>query len=141
MARLRTSYRLLTGRELIPADIGDELAPAALDAAQFGVVSHGTGADPIFNYANRRALDLFALDWARFTRLPSRESAQPMEQDKRAALLAEVARRGFIDGYCGIRIAADGRRFMIEETTIWNVADEQGNHAGQAARIGRWRTL
>lgn len=141
MARLRASYRSLTGRDLIPAAIADADAPAALEAAPFGVVSHGTGVDPVFNYANRCALDLFAMDWASFTCLPSRYSAPATDRESRAHLLERVTAHGYADDYHGLRIAADGRRFMIEDTTIWNVADENGNPAGQAARIGRWRHL
>ena len=70
VARLRESYRRLTGRDLIPPAVAAADAPAALDAAPFGIVSHGTQADPLFNYANRCALALFAMDWAGFTRLP-----------------------------------------------------------------------
>ncbi len=141
VARLRESYRRLTGRDLIAAGTGAAEAPALLDAAPFGVLSHGSETDPVFNYANRCALDLFAMDWAAFTRLPSRLSAQADEREQRALLLARVAQAGFIDDYSGIRIAADGRRFRIEQATIWNLADERGNPIGQAARIGRWRDL
>lgn len=141
VARLRASYRRLTGRELIAADTSAKEAPAVLDAAPYAVVSHGSEAEPIFNYANRCALELFAMDWARFTRTLSRDSAAPAEQGARAQLLERVARDGYADGYRGVRIAADGRRFLIEDTTVWNVADEDGRPAGQAARIGRWRFL
>ena len=141
VARLRASYRRLTGRDLIAPGIGDADAPAALDAAPFGLVSHDTQADPVFNYANRCALALFALDWAGFTRLPSRYSAPSTDREARAQLLAQVSANGFADDYRGLRIAADGRRFVIENTTIWNVTDEDGQPAGQAARIGSWHDL
>lgn len=141
VARLRESYRRLTGRDLLAAAAGEADAPALLDAAPFGVVSHAIEADPVFNYANRRALDLFGMDWAAFTRMPSRLSAQADERAQRASLLARVAAAGFVDDYSGVRIAADGRRFLIEQTTIWNVCDERGSLVGQAARIGRWRDL
>ncbi len=141
VARLRESYRRLTGRDLIAVATGAADAPALLDAAPFGVLSHGSEADPVFNYANRCALDLFGMDWAAFTRMPSRLSAQADERAQRASLLARVADAGFVDDYSGVRIAADGRRFLIEQATIWNVSDEGGKPVGQAARIGRWRDL
>ncbi|HMV54599.1 MAG TPA: MEKHLA domain-containing protein [Rhodocyclaceae bacterium] len=141
VARLRESYRRLTGRDLISPAVAAADAPAALDAAPFGIVSHGTQADPLFNYANRCALALFAMDWAGFTRLPSRYSAPTADREARAQLLARVAANGFADDYRGLRVAADGRRFVIEDTTIWNVTDENGQPAGQAARIGRWHDL
>lgn len=140
VARLCQSYRRLTGRDLIAAGRKADAA-ALLDAAPFGVLSHGSEADPVFNYANRCALELFAMDWAAFTRMPSRLSAQDGERAQRARLLSRVSEAGFVDDYSGVRIAADGRRFLIEQATIWNVTDERGNPIGQAARIGRWRDV
>lgn len=137
--RLCASYLRLTGRHLVDPGAGDPVK--ALDGASFAVVSHGTEADPVFNYANRAALALFATDWTSFTRLPSRCSAEAAQQEAREKLLAQVAQQGFADDYCGIRIAADGRRFRIEDTTVWNVLDEDGRSVGQAARIPRWVPL
>jgi hypothetical protein len=141
VAWLRESYRRLTGRDLIAPNTAAADAPSLLDCAGFAVVSHGTEADPVFNYANHCALDLFATNWAAFTRLPSRFSAEEPNRDSRAALLARVAQHGFADDYRGVRIGVDGRRFMIEDATVWNVSNERGEPAGQAARIGRWHFL
>lgn len=141
VARLRASYRRLTGRDLIAPDTAEADAPAILDCAGFAVVSHGTEADPVFNYANRCALELFATNWTAFTRLPSRFSAEEPNRDARAALLARVEQHGFADDYRGVRIGFDGRRFVIEDATVWTVSDERGEPAGQAARIGRWDFL
>ena len=62
------SYRRLTGRPLVAAagNLGE------LWTAPRVVVAHGTEADPVFFYGNRLALELFELDFAAFTRLPSR---------------------------------------------------------------------
>lgn len=135
IALLRNSYQHWLGRPLMPADIDDQAAVAWLDTASFGLVSHGIEADPVFNYANRTALQLFEMSWAQFTQLPSRLSAGPVEREERARLLARVARDGYIDDYSGIRIAASGRRFMIRNATVWNLLDEQGAYYGQAALI------
>ena len=50
-----------------------------------------------------------------------------------AGLLQEVTTHGFISEYSGIRIAADGRRFRIRGALVWNVYDDRGDAAGQAA--------
>jgi hypothetical protein len=105
----------------------------ALWNAPRAIVAHGTEEDPVFFYGNRLALQLFGMDFEEFTRLPSRLSAEPVAQEARIALLAKVAQQGFIDGYSGVRIAKDGTRFMIADTTVWNLLDEAGICHGQAA--------
>jgi hypothetical protein len=130
---LADSYRHWTGRPLTEGD------PSAivLFEAPFALLSHGTEADPLFNYANRQAMALFRMDWQQIVGLPSRLSAEPMLREAREALLARVARHGYVDDYSGVRIASDGSRFMIHEATVWNLRDEQGLAYGQAALIKR----
>lgn len=138
--RLLRSHRERTGRELIPGM--DLSAPAAVARGVFEasrvIVSHGTESDPILNYGNATALELWEMSWDEFTRTPSRLTAEPPNRDERARLLAEVAARGFIDNYSGIRISKTGRRFRIERATVWNVTDESGVRIGQAATFDRW---
>lgn len=141
IAILRNSYQHWLGKPLMPVDIDDQAAAAWLDAAPFALVSHGTEADPVFNYANSTALRLFEMSWAQFTQLPSRLSAGPVEREERARLLERVTRNGYIDDYAGIRIAASGRRFMIRNATVWNLLDAGGRPYGQAALIPCWEAL
>lgn len=128
------SYRRVTGRDLIE-DVPDD--PAALRCvlweAPRAIVAHGTEADPVFFYGNRLALQLFEMSFEEFARLPSRFSAEPMAREERATLLGKVTRQGYVDGYSGMRIAKSGRRFMISDGTVWNLADETGVLHGQAA--------
>jgi hypothetical protein len=138
IALIDESYRRLTGRRLVQPQ--DDLA-SALWKAPRAIVAHGTEADPIFFYGNALALDLFAMQADAFTRLPSRLSAEPMHRDERAELLDRVARDGFIDDYAGIRIAATGQRFRIEQATVWNLIDAAGAVHGQAATFDRWTML
>ena len=138
---LRTSYLHCTGKPLIAPAIGNAEAIAALDQAPFALLSHGTETDPVFNYGNRRALQLFELSWEELTRLPSRLSAEPMLQAERAQLLARVAQHGYIDDYSGVRISSIGKRFMIRNATVWNVLDEAGQPCGQAALLPQWQML
>lgn len=133
------SYARLTRREL-PLAPADDLA-TALWLAPAAIVAHGTEPDPVFFYGNRLALELFEMDFAVFTRLPSRFSAEPLRREERALLLARVARDGFIDDYSGIRIAASGRRFRIERATVWNLVDAAGLTHGQAATFAHWTPL
>lgn len=135
------SYRRLTGRDLVQPRRCPEDRCRALYEAPYGVVSHDTGEDPVFNYANRTAQSVFEMDWQAFTRLPSRKSAEPVNRAERARLLARVTQQGFIDDYRGVRISATGRRFRIEEATVWNLVDENGTYRGQAAVFYRWSQL
>ena len=119
---------------------GAARAEAVFDA-DFAVLSSGLEADPLFNYANRTALGLFELDWPRLLATPARESAEAENQAKREQLMQHVRDRGFIEDYTGVRVAAGGRRFMIEGATVWNVVDDDGRYYGQAATFSRWRDL
>lgn len=139
--RILDSYRRLLGRELIDRAGSDEEQAERLFAAPFVALSHGTEADPILNYANRIALELWQADWARLTATPSRLTAEPLHRDERARLLERVTRDGFIDDYTGIRISTTGRRFFIERATVWNLVGEAGRPAGQAATFASWRFL
>jgi hypothetical protein len=133
------SYHRLTGQRLIDPSQSD-LWQACWTAPRV-IVAHGTEADPIFFYGNQLALSVFELDFAAFIELPSRYSAEPVLRDERDALLARVRERGFIDDYAGVRVSASGRRFRIEQATVWNLLDEAGRRHGQAATFTRWVPL
>ena len=141
VAHLARCYRALTGREL--ADPALTLVEQARQvwAAPFAVVSHNVAAEPIFNYGNQTALRLFAMSWEDLTRLPSRLSAEPLHQPERARLFETVRAQGYIDDYRGVRIAKTGRRFWIENATVWTLTDEAGLLYGQAALFAHWRDL
>jgi len=139
--RLFHSFRHWTGRDL-PTSAGSPSRRAErLFHAPFVVVSHGVEEDPLLNYGNETALALWEMPWEIFTRTPSRLTAEPISREERARLLAEVARKGFIDNYKGVRISRSGRRFLIEQALVWNLLDEQGKYCGQAASFVRWSYL
>ena len=75
VAILNESYRQLLRQDLIPGVRTKEELARQLFNAPFAVVSHNTATDPIFNYANQTALNLFELSWEAFIQLPSRLSA------------------------------------------------------------------
>ncbi|WP_448560410.1 MEKHLA domain-containing protein [Trichothermofontia sp.] len=143
--RLRSSFEHWTGQPLLP--MGDvqtaseaEIAQALFEAP-FVLISHGTEAEPVFNYANRRALEQWQLDWDTFTQMPSRRTAEPMLQAERDRLLAQAARQGYVPSFTGIRITPAGQRFRIENGILWNVIDQAGRYWGQAAIYSHWIVL
>jgi hypothetical protein len=138
---LLNSFRQFLGRELFDRS-GDPTDEATrLFDAPFVVVSHGTQADPILNYGNRTALKLWETDLATLTTMPSRLTAEPMHRDERAEMMARAARDGYVDDYRGVRITLTGRRFLIDRAIVWNLVDEHGNAAGQAATFSEWKWL
>ena len=137
---LAQSYQQLLGKELSPSDTPEELAKALFNAP-FVIVSHGTQTDPIFNYGNQTALQLWSLNWEELTKTPSRLSAEPVNRETRAAMLRQAARQGYIDNYRGVRISSTGRRFLIEQAIIWNLKDRGDRPCGQAATFAHWTWL
>ena len=134
-----TSYYKLLGEFLVldPEDSIDILADKLYNAP-FVVLSHNTAKDPIFNYANLKAQDLFEMDWDEITNLPSRYSAEAPNREERAKLLHEVSEKGYINNYSGIRIAKSQKRFRIEAAVVWNMHDDKGIYKGQAATFSQW---
>jgi hypothetical protein len=138
--RLVESHLRLTGRALLP-ETPVTAVGRALYHAPFVVLSHDTGDDPLFTYANQAAQALFELPWPEIVGMPSRLSAEPLAREERQRLLERVARDGYIDDYSGVRIAKSGLRFMIRSATVWNLLDAHGNKAGQAATFADWLAL
>jgi hypothetical protein len=135
---LVSSYRQWLDQDLIAPTDDDQLLARRLFQAPFVVVSHGTQADPILNYGNQTALDLWELDWRQFTQTPSRKTAAPLHRQERAQMLAQLSSQGYIDNYQGVRISSRGRRFQIHQAVVWNVVDAEGCHLGQGATFSRW---
>jgi hypothetical protein len=139
---LRQSYQRLTGQDFGPSGWLSAVDFArAIYEAPFVLVSHGPQADPIFNYGNLAAQRLFELSWRQLVCLPSRLSAELPNREERARLLEAVSRQGFARGYEGIRISQGGRRFLIQDVTVWNLSDPQGEYLGQGALYSRWQFL
>lgn len=57
----------------------------------------------------------------------------PLAQAERENLLARVASQSYIDDYSGVRIARSGKRFTIQNATVWNLINQDGVVLGQAA--------
>ncbi len=134
-------FNRLTGRHLIQSFPSDEARAKALFHAQFAVLSHDVADDPILTYANLTALKLFELSWDELIVMPSRYTAKPVDRLARQALLEAVNLQGFSSDYSGIRISKTGREFQINNATVWNLIDNEGNYQGQAATFSEWRFL
>jgi hypothetical protein len=139
LALIAESFARHFGRPLV------EAAPGGLEAAMWdaprAIVAHGTEPEPRFFYGNRLALELFAMRAEGFVGLASYSSAEPSEREERARMLEGLRLRGSLADYSGVRIAADGRRFAISNTQVWNLDDARGERHGQAATFAEWRFL
>lgn len=81
------------------------------------------------------------MNWEQLIGLPSRLSAEAPLREERQRLLNNVAEKGYIDDYKGIRISSSGKRFMVEKAIIWNLIDDDGMNHGQAAALYEWSAL
>lgn len=135
------SYRQLLGKNLIDSANTPEQLSKALFYVPFVLVSHGTQANPIFNYGNQTALQLWSLSWDEFIKTPSAASAEPIAREERALMLKQAKEQGYIENYQGVRISSEGKRFLIKQVTLWNLTDESGQKCGQAATYPSWEWL
>lgn len=138
---LLDSYCHWIKHELIPRN-GTPLEQAErLFHSEFVVASHGAENDPILNYGNQMALDLWVMDWQQFTQTPSRLTAEPAKREERTRILAQVQVQGYLTNYSGIRITGTGQRFLAEQITVWNIQNPAGAIIGQGATFSTWRAL
>jgi len=138
---LLDSYARLVKKELIPQD-GTLLEQVErLFTSPFVVASHGLQNDPILNYGNQTALDLWEMDWEQFTHTPSRLTAEPVNREERARMLKQARTHGYISDYRGIRISRSGKRFLVKRATVWNIHKPDGTPLGQAATFSDWTYL
>ncbi len=123
------SYKHWTGQDLIKTQ--------DLYSAPIIVVSHNAAPDPLLQYANKAALELWELSAEELIRTPSKQTAEPNEREERSKLLKEVSEKGYSNNYSGIRISSTGKRFIIKNATVWNLLDNKG----QAAAFSDWQYL
>jgi hypothetical protein len=136
-ALLTESFDRLVGRSLVPP--GKDAA-WLYHEAPFAVLAHDTQDDPHFIYANASAQACFEYSWMEFLSLPSRLSAVNSDWAVRQGLLEEVARKGYVSNYRGMRVTKSGHRFIIEDGVIWELIAEDGARHGQAATFRSWRS-
>ncbi|MBX7148820.1 MEKHLA domain-containing protein [bacterium] len=139
LTQLVSSYQHYTGQELVSSCLkGQELVDFLFNAP-FILLSHNTQPDPLLNYGNKKALELWEMTWDEFIQTPSRVTAEPPIQSEREILLRRVKMQGFIDNYAGIRISKTKKRFCITQATVWNIVDQNQVYQGQAACFSHWQ--
>ena len=138
---LLNSFLHWTGRELLERAGGSDYQAHALFQSPFVVVSHGVEEDPLLNYGNQLALELWVMTWEDLTRTASRLTTEPMNRAEREWMLEQARTRGYLDTSRGVRITSTGRRFLVENALIWNVVDAAGRRVGQAATFSQWTWL
>ena len=78
------------------------------------VVSHGTQNDaegPVLNYGNSAALKRWGASWEELTSMPSKYTAETLEQTAREEFLRKVYADGVVENYSGVRIGLDKSRY------------------------------
>ena len=110
-------------------------------SAPDAILAHGLGEEPRIVYANAAALKMFRMTAREMIGMPSSQSAEPDKREMRAQMLAQLEEKDFVSDYSGVRVAADGTRFQIENAVIFNIRDREGNRLGQAAIIPKWKLL
>lgn len=141
-ALILRNHRHWTGRELVEVAAGEDAVEKLFHAPRVVLAALGPPAsDHVFCYANAAGLAAFETTWEGLVGLPSSASAEPVHRDERRRLLDEVGRRGFIENYSGIRISRRGRRFRILRATVFNLLDNRGAYAGQAATFTEWEDV
>ena len=102
------------------------------------VLAHHASNDPLLIYANAAALKLWRRCWSDMVGMPSRLTAPEQERTERAQALSKAQRVDAFQGYRGIRIDSQGRRFVIHNARIWTLWNEHGEACGQAASFSDW---
>ena len=139
---LTQSYCRLLGQSLVPEGMSRLAAAQWLyEDAPFGILAHTADADPMFMYGNKAAQKCFDYTWQELIRLPSRLSAEAPNRKERQEFLERVKRDGFARGYRGVRVTKTGKRFMIEDATLWQLYDQSHRFHGQAVIIPRWSEI
>ena len=133
------SFRRCVGRELI-----DRSGDAAEDARRLfdlpqAVLAHDTSPEPLLDWANRAAAAAFDATPDGLLGLPSSRTAPADATPDRRQLFETLARQGFVTGYSGVRASLTGRRFIIDDVTVFELFDTAGRPAGHAAMIGATR--
>ncbi|BAQ61511.1 hypothetical protein GM3708_1917 [Geminocystis sp. NIES-3708] len=136
------SYEKLLRKPLIERNNHEKLTEAKnLFYADFVVLSHNNNSDPIYNYGNQKALNLWEMSWEELIKTPSKNTTQPISREERDGLLKEANLKGYISNYGGVRISSTGKRYYIKDIILWNLTDNEGKFCGQAATFSQWEQL
>jgi len=137
-ARLARSFQHWTGRALVEPGDATEIATRLFEHPS-AVLSLADG--PTYNYGNRRAMELFELDWYSLLNMVGDESVEPHLRQERTEALREALHKGFISNFEGVRISSRGRRRRIEDGILFTLLDEAGERCGVGAFVPSWHDL
>jgi len=115
----------------------EESAQALHNNTRFGVLSHGTQPDPVYNYGNLASLELFEQTIEKLCQTPSRFSTIPELMEDRSDLIKAIEKDGHGTIHNAIRISAEGHPFEIPQIKVWTVRDDDGKRIGLAAIYDR----
>ena len=114
---IRTYSDVTKGKELVSMKILEKDPTEAAKLLFFlpnrVVVSHGTQNDsegPVLNYGNSAALKRWGASWEELTSMPSKYTAETVEQSAREEFLRKVFSDGVVENYSGVRIGLDKSR-------------------------------
>lgn len=114
---IRSYFKVTGGKELVPLKVLDsdptEAAKLLFFLPDRVVVSHGTQCDsegPVLNYGNSAALKRWGASWEELTNMPSKYTAETVEQTARAEFMRKVLTDGVVENYSGVRIALNKSR-------------------------------
>ncbi|WP_282076994.1 MEKHLA domain-containing protein [Epibacterium ulvae] len=130
-----TSYQQVVGETFPVAE------PEELYHAPFAVLSHNTDADPVLTYGNLFAQELFEVRWGDLVTMHSKNTAEQVHRNERNRMFETMRAQGYIRNYQGVRISASGKRFEIQNATIWPLLDTEGKKQGEAAFFAYFHRL
>ena len=114
---IKSFFYVTGGKELVPMRILEndptEAAKLLFFLPDRVVVSHGNQKDldgPVLNYGNSAALKRWGASWEELTNMPSKYTAETVEQSARAEFMRKVTDDGVVENYSGVRIALDKSR-------------------------------
>ena len=138
--RIINSFYHWFKKDLIDTTGTDLEISERLFKADFFVASHTNQPEPIFNYGNNLALQVWEVNWETLIKLPSRYTAEQIVQEKRDRILQSCKNNGF-STWEGVRISSTGKRYLITNGLLWNLLDENNQFCGQAATFNQWKLL
>ena len=114
------------------SDLQNVTSPEELDQNErFGILSHGTQQDPIYNYGNKASLLLFDETLENLCQTPSRYSTVESLMQDREQLIQQIADVGYGTITNALRTTTRGKLFVMETIWIWHV-----HHPNNGQRIG-----
>jgi hypothetical protein len=142
IGRVIDSFARATGKSLIhQAGIDSEAPGRSAWLGNFALLTHRGDARATLNYGNAFALSLWEYDWNTFVSTPSAATAPDEASELRDVVMKKVGHDNFVAGYSGARISRTGRRFLIQDVTIWRLMDEAGGSFGVGAFFRHYRYL